>query len=60
MQYTHQTVRDLVDAKQRGDRAAADRITADVTSRYDAGQATGDEIIELGQADVRVPFGTGE
>ncbi|WP_109030123.1 hypothetical protein [Streptomyces rubrogriseus] len=60
MQYTHQSVRDLVDAKRRGDRAAADRITADVTRRYDAGQATGDEIVELGQADVRVRFGSGE
>lgn len=60
MQYTHQSVRDLVDAKRRGDRAAAGRITADVTRRYDAGKATGDEIVELGQADVRVPFGEGE
>lgn len=60
MQYKRQSVRDLVDAKRRGDRAAADRITAAVTRRYDAGLATGDEIVELGQADVRVPFGSGE
>jgi hypothetical protein len=60
MQYTHQSVRDYVTAKQRGDRAEVERITKDVTSRYDIGQASSDEIIELGRAAERVPFGTGE
>ncbi|MET8113780.1 hypothetical protein [Streptomyces prasinus] len=60
MDYKHQSVRDLVAAKRRGDREEARRITTGVTRRYDVGQATGDEIIELGQADVRVPFEAGE
>jgi hypothetical protein len=57
LKITHQSVRDYIAARKRGDRAGADRIAAEVTARYDAGRADGGEIIELGRAAERVRLG---
>ncbi|MPY47129.1 hypothetical protein [Streptomyces acidicola] len=60
MEYTHQSVKDYVEAKKRGDRATTDRIVAEVTARFDARTTDGSEIVELGRAMERVSLGEGE
>jgi hypothetical protein len=57
MQYRHQSVRDYVAAKKRGDRATTDRIVAEVTARFNTRTTDGSEIAELGEASMRVRFG---
>ena len=60
MQYTHQSVRDYVAAKKRGDRTTTDRIVAEVTARFDTRTTDGSEARELFDATMAVPFGEGE
>lgn len=60
MQYTHQSVRDYVAAKKRGDRVTTDRIVAEVTARFATRTTDGSEAAELGDASMRVTFGEGE
>jgi hypothetical protein len=60
MQYTHQSVRDYVAAKKRGDRATTDRIVAEVTARFDTRTTDGSEARELFDATMAVRFGEGE
>ncbi len=57
MEYTHQTVKDYVAAKKRGDRAATDRIVAEVTARFDTRTTDGSEAAELLDATMSVRFG---
>ncbi|MFE9286680.1 hypothetical protein [Streptomyces olivaceus] len=57
MQYTHQTVRDYVAAKKRGDRATTDRIIREVTARFDTRTTDGSEAAELLDATMTVRFG---
>lgn len=57
MQYTHQSVRDYVAAKKRGDRATADRIVAEVKTRFDSRTTDGSEARELFDATMAVRFG---
>ena len=59
MQYTHQAVREYVDAKKRGDRTTTDRIVAEVTARFDTRKTDGSEAAELLDATMRVQFGEG-
>jgi len=59
MQYTHQSVREYVDAKKRGDRTTTDRIVAEVTARFDTRTTDGSEAAELFDATMRVQFGEG-
>lgn len=59
MQYTHQSVRDYVAAKKRGDRAETDRILAEVTARFDTRKTDGSEAAELFEATMAVRFGEG-
>lgn len=60
MQYTHQTVKDYVDAKKRGDRDTTDRIVAEVKGRFDTRTTDGSEAAELLDATMAVRFGEGE
>ncbi|MFM9589868.1 hypothetical protein ACKI1J_14905 [Streptomyces scabiei] len=57
MQYTHQTVKDYVAAKKRGDRATTDRIVAEVTARFDTRTTDGSEAAELLDATMSVRLG---
>lgn len=59
MQYTHQTVRDYVEAKKRGDRATTDRIVAEVQARFATRTTDGSEAAELLDATMSVRFGEG-
>jgi transposase len=60
MQYTHQSVRDYVTAKKRGDRATTDRILAEVQARFATRTTDGSEAAELLDATMAVRFGEGE
>jgi hypothetical protein len=60
MQYTHQSVREYVAAKKRGDRATTDRIVREVSERFATRTTDGSEIAELGEASMLVRFGEGE
>lgn len=57
MEYTHQSVKDYVAAKRRGDRATTDRIVAEVTARFDTRTTDGSEARELFDATMAVQFG---
>lgn len=57
MEYTHQSVRDYVAAKKRGDRKTTDRIVAEVTARFDTRTTDGSEARELFDATMTVQFG---
>lgn len=60
MQYTHQSVRDYVAAKKRGDRTTTDRILAEVQARFATRQTDGSEASELFDATMAVRFGEGQ
>lgn len=60
MQYTHQSVKDYVAAKKRGDRKTTDRIVHEVQARFATRTTDGSEIAELGRASMTVRFGEGE
>ncbi|MFF0588454.1 hypothetical protein ACFYWD_21055 [Streptomyces sp. NPDC003781] len=57
MQYTHQSVKDYVAAKKRGDRKTTDRIIREVTARFDTRTTDGSEAAELLEATMTVRFG---
>jgi hypothetical protein len=57
MPYTHQSVRDYVAAKKRGDRATPDRILAEVQARFATRTTDGSEAAELLDATMAVRFG---
>lgn len=57
MQYTHQTVKDYVAAKKRGDRQTTDRIIAEVTARFETRTTDGSEAAELLDATMAIRFG---
>jgi hypothetical protein len=56
---THQSVRDYIAAKKRGDQATTDRIIAEVTARFDTRTTDGSEARELFEATMSVRFGEG-
>lgn len=57
MQYTHQSVREYVAAKRRGDRATTDRIVGEVMARFNTRTTDGSEAAELHQATMAVQLG---
>jgi hypothetical protein len=59
VQYTHQSVKDYVAAKKRGDRQTTDRILAEVKARYNTRTTDGNEAAELLDATMTVRFGEG-
>ncbi|MFD4596750.1 hypothetical protein ACFWPQ_01830 [Streptomyces sp. NPDC058464] len=59
IRYTHQSVRDYVAAKRRGDRVTTDRIVREVTARFDTRTTDGSEAAELLEATMTVRFGEG-
>lgn len=60
MEYTHQSVKEYVAAKKRGDRATTDRIVREVTARFDTRTTDGSEARELFDATMTGRFGEGE
>jgi len=59
VQYTHQSVKDYVAAKKRGDRKTTDRIVAEVTARFDTRTTDGSEMAQLGHASMHIRLGEG-
>ncbi len=57
LQVTHQSVRDYIAAKKRGDRATTDRILREVQARFATRTTDGSEIAELHHATMHVRFG---
>jgi hypothetical protein len=57
VEYTHQSVKDYVAAKKRGDRTTTDRIVRQVTARFDTRTTDGSEAAELLDATMAVRFG---
>lgn len=57
LEITHQSVRDYIAAKKRGDRKTTDRILAEVTARFNTRTTDGSEAAELGHASMHVRFG---
>lgn len=60
LQITHQSVRDYIAAKKRGDRTTTDRIVAEVTARFDTRTTDGSEAAQLFEATMAVQFGEGQ
>lgn len=57
MQYTHQSVKDYIAAKKRGDRATTDRIVREVQARFATRTTDGSEAAQLLDATMTVRFG---
>lgn len=60
LKITHQSVRDYIAAKKRGDRKTTDRIIAEASARFATRQTDGSEMAELGHASMHVSLGEGE
>lgn len=60
LKITHQSVRDYIDAKKRGDRATTDRILREVQVRFARRDTDGSEMQQLGEAAATVTFGEGQ
>lgn len=56
-EYQHQSTRDYVAAKQRGDTVTTARIVAEVKARFETRTTDGSEIAELGRASMEVTLG---
>lgn len=57
LEITHQSVRDYIDAKKRGDKATTDRIIAEASARFATRTTDGSEMAELGRASMHVRLG---
>ncbi|WP_327223011.1 hypothetical protein OG229_02385 [Streptomyces platensis] len=53
----HQTVRDYIAAKKRGDTETTSRIVREVTARFDTRTTDGSEAAELLEATMTTPLG---
>lgn len=53
----HQTVRDYIAAKKRGDTETTSRIVREVTARFDTRTTDGSEAAELFEATMTTPLG---
>ncbi|UPZ27668.1 hypothetical protein MUK60_07450 [Streptomyces sp. LRE541] len=60
MEYTHQSVRDYVAAKKRGDFPETQRILGEVQARFATRETDGSEAAELLNATMAVRLGEGE
>lgn len=56
-EYQHQSVRDYVTAKKRGDTETTARILGEVQARFATRKTDGSEMAELFQASMDVPLG---
>ncbi|WP_458089444.1 hypothetical protein [Streptomyces malaysiensis] len=54
LEITHQSVRDYVAARKRGDSATAERIKNEVIARFESRTTDGAELVELGRAVERL------
>lgn len=60
MEYTHQSVRDYVAAKKRGDFPETQRILNEIQARFATRKTDGSEAAELLNATMSVRLGEGE
>lgn len=60
LKITHQSVRDYIAAKKRGDNATAEQIKSEVIARYNTRTTDGSELAELGRAIERLRLSEGE
>ncbi|MGW0920116.1 hypothetical protein ACWD3J_14000 [Streptomyces sp. NPDC002755] len=59
MEITHQTVRDYIAAKQRGDTGTTERIIDEAKARFATRTTDGTEIAQLLHASMHVRLGEG-
>lgn len=60
METKHQTVRDYIAARERGDRAEADRLKDEAIARFNTRTTDGTELRDMTEASMTIPFGEGE
>ena len=60
MQTTHQSVRDYIAARERGDRAETERIKNEAIARFNTRTTDGTELRDMTEASMTVPFGSGQ
>ncbi|MET9073877.1 hypothetical protein ABZX95_17255 [Streptomyces sp. NPDC004232] len=59
METKHQTVRDYIAARERGDRAEADRLKDEAIARFNTRTTDGTELRDMTEASMTIPFGEG-
>lgn len=57
METEHQSVRDYIAARQRGDRAETERLKNEAIARFETRTTDGTELRDMTQASMTVPFG---
>jgi hypothetical protein len=60
MNTQHQTVRDYIAARQRGDRTETERIKNEAIARFETRTTDGTELRDMTEASMTVPFGSGQ
>lgn len=60
METKHQTVRDYIAARERGDRAEADRLKDEAIARFNTRTTDGTELRDMTEASMTIPFGEGK
>lgn len=60
METKHQSVRDYIAARKRGDRAETDRLKGGAITRFNTRTTDGTELRDMTEASMTVPFGEGE
>jgi hypothetical protein len=58
METKHQTVRDYIAARKRGDRAETDRLKNEAIARFNTRTTDGTELRDMTEASMTVPFGS--
>jgi hypothetical protein len=56
----HQSVRDYIEARERGDRATTERIKKEAIARFETRATDGTELRDLTEASMTVPFGSAD
>lgn len=59
MNTKHQTVRDYIAARKRGDRTTAERLKIEAIARFNTRTTDGTELRDMTEASMTVPFGSG-
>ncbi|MFJ8538150.1 hypothetical protein [Streptomyces sp. NPDC093591] len=57
METEHQSVRDYIAARERGDRAETERLKNEAIARFNTRTTDGTELRDMTEASMTVPFG---
>jgi hypothetical protein len=60
METRHQSVRDYIAARERGDRAETERLKNEAIARFNTRTTDGTELRDMTEASMTVPFGSGQ